>query len=168
MTAFLEYPKRMVPHDAVVGVSCSNRASEVVDQQRQILWRPAVGRRQFLKITTRTNRTGQCDFRVRDQLLVVLESVVIVGTRRRFIDGRSACNDAGIYRGDRICGKVVIAMSFGRLWVARIAVTDELAGQNRRPGRFEMAEPIRPCNVVGDPSKTRSFGQTFLRIAASD
>src|SRR5437867_12124711 len=131
MTAFLEYPKRMVPHDAGLGVCCHNRASEFFDQQRQILWRPGVGRRQFLRITTRTNRTGQCDFRVRDQLLVVLESVVIVGTRRRFIDGSSACNDARIYGRERICGKVVIAMSFGRLWVARIAVTDEFASENR-------------------------------------
>ena len=97
---------------------------------------------------------GRVASAVRNQLLVVFEGKVIVGSGGRRADSAIARDDPLIHGRKRVRGTVVVAMesaSDGR--VARIAMVYQSAGENGRSGRHRMAEPIGPGAIVGDPAE---------------
>ena len=54
-----------------------------------------------------------------------------------------------------------------RVRVAGVAVRNQRAGQNRRVRRHEMAEPVRPGAVVGDPAEAGDQSPPPLDVAAA-
>jgi len=44
-----------------------------------------------------------------------------------------------------------------RIRICRIAMRNQASGADRRIGGNEMAEPVRPRAIVGDPRENRAF-----------
>src|SRR5712691_762534 len=119
-----------------------DRAAELFNQRRQILRSPCVGGRDRGWIAGSASRSWQRDLRVRNQLLVVLESVIIVGSRGRLSNSSVASGYLRVYCRDRVRRQVVVGVErvVGR-GIAGVAVSNQSAGENRRAGRYEVTEP---------------------------
>src|SRR5581483_385677 len=169
MSSFFQNPGHMMAHDSRLRMRHHDRSTQLFHQQREILRSPGIGGSKRLRIAGLTSGSRQRGLRVGDQLLVVLESVIVVGSRRRRTDRSSARNDTRIHGAQRISRAVIIAMERGvGMRVAWLSVPYKGAGENSRPRRNQMAEPIGPGAVVADPAEGRDLRQALGGVAASD
>ncbi len=153
MAALLQDAGHVVSHDPRLRVRDDDRAAETLDQRRQVLRRPGVGGRDLFRVAGVADRARQRHLGVRHQLLVVLEREGFRRSARRGPDGAGARDDRGIQRVDREQRRDVRVGVRMRVRIGRIAVRDQLAGQDGGVRRDEVPEPVGPRAVVGDPAE---------------
>src|ERR1700730_12246165 len=123
-------------------MSGDDGATELFNEQCQILGGPGIGGRERRRIAGGTRGARQCDLRVGNQLLVVLESIVVVGPGGRLGDGPGARDNVRVDRPEWERRRVVVGMIRVVVrWFPRVPMPDERAGENRRACRDEMPEP---------------------------
>ena len=157
----------MVAHDARLRMRGDDGAAEPLDQIREIFRRPRVGGGDLFRIAGRACRSWQRDLGVRHELLVVLERVVVARSGRRVRDRTLARDDAGV-RGERIRREVILAVARVGRRIARIAVTNQRAGEDVGAGRRDVAEPRGPRAVVGDSAERGELCRAVRDVTVAD
>ena len=151
----------VVPHDARLRVRHDDRAAEPLDERRQILRRPGIGRRDLLRIARGARRSRERHLGVRHELLVVLERVVVVGPA-----------GAGRSRPARDDARSTASIGKSAARACRRRFGSDLAGspcgmsvpvQDVRARRHQMAEPRGPRAVVGDSAEAGIIVGAALR-----